>query len=134
MAHMSNTPNISGLGQVALTVSNLNRSIAFYKDVVGLPFLFQAGPTLAFFKCGHTRLMLGMPENDFKPGSSTALYFKVDDIHSAVAALEANGVTFSDEFKPHLIAKMADHDLWMCFFYDPDQHLLALMAEMPQNI
>jgi methylmalonyl-CoA/ethylmalonyl-CoA epimerase len=36
-------------------------------------------------------------------------------------------VTFIDA--PHLVARMPDHELWMCFFRDPDEHLLALMCE-----
>jgi methylmalonyl-CoA/ethylmalonyl-CoA epimerase len=55
------------------------------------------------------------------------VYLKVDDIRATYAAMSARGVVFSDE--PHLIAPMPDHDLWMCFFRDPDQHTLALMCE-----
>ena len=43
---------IEGLGQVALTVSNMERSVAFYRDVVGLRFLFAPAPTLAFLAIG----------------------------------------------------------------------------------
>ena len=115
------------LGQVALTVSNVERSTAFFRDAVGLPFLFAAGPTLAFLDLGGVRLMLSVPERDFTPGSSTVLYLKVADITATFTALRARGVTFEDE--PHFIAAMPDHDLWMTFFRDPDGHTLALMCE-----
>ena len=117
----------TALGQVALTVSDVPRSIAFYRDAVGLRFLFSAGPTLAFLDLGGVRLMLSGPEAGFVPGSSTVLYIKVPDIFTTFADMRARGVSFVDE--PHLIAPMPDHDLWMCFFRDPDGHTLALMCE-----
>ena len=61
--------DVTALGQVALTVSNVARSTAFYRDVVGLRFLFAAGPSLAFLDLGNVRLMLSAPEGTFTPGS-----------------------------------------------------------------
>jgi len=118
---------ITALGQVALTVSDVARSTAFYRDEVGLPFLFAAGPNLAFLDVGGVRLMLSGPEGAFKPGLSSVLYLKVNDITAAHAEMAARGVEFVDT--PHLIASMPDHDLWMCFFKDPDGHTMALMSE-----
>ena len=115
------------LGQVALTVRDVERSTKFYRDAIGLRFLFSAGPTLAFLDIGGVRLMLSGPEGDFTPGSSTVLYLKVADIESEHAAMRARGVDFVDE--PHLIASLPDHDLWMTFLRDPDGHTLALMCE-----
>ena len=118
---------ITALGQVALTVRDVAASTAFYRDVVGLRFLFAAGPGLAFLDLGTVRLMLSAPEGEFTPGSSTVLYLKVGDIRGAHAEMTDRGVPFVDA--PHLIAPMPDHDLWMCFFRDPDGHTLALMDE-----
>lgn len=118
---------VTALGQVALTVADLGRSVAFYRDAVGLRFLFGAGPSLAFLEVGGVRLMLSTPEKELAPGGSTVLYLKVDDIAGAHVAMRERGVPFVDE--PHLIAEMPDHDLWMCFFRDPDGHTLALMSE-----
>ena len=122
---------ITALGQVALTVSDVDRSTAFFRDKVGLRFLFAAPPQLAFFDLGGVRLMLSAPEGDFKPGVSSVLYLRVDDIMAAHAAMKARGVSFIDE--PHLIAPMPDHDLWMSFFRDPDGNTLALMCERPKE-
>jgi catechol 2,3-dioxygenase-like lactoylglutathione lyase family enzyme len=118
---------IENLGQVALTVRDMERSIAFYRDAVGLRFLFAPAPTLAFLMIGDVRLMLSAPEGDFAPGGSTVLYLRVADIDAEHAALVARGVAFIDA--PHLVARMPDHELWMCFFRDPDGHTLALMSE-----
>jgi methylmalonyl-CoA/ethylmalonyl-CoA epimerase len=122
---------VTGLGQVALTVSDVARSTAFYRDAVGLRFLFAAGPSLAFLDLGNVRLMLSAPEGAFTPGSGTVLYLRVADIRASHATMLGRGVKFVDE--PHLVAPMPDHDLWMCFFTDPDGHTLALMCERPKG-
>jgi len=118
---------IQNLGQVALTVRDMERSLAFYRGDLRLPFLFAPAPTLAFLMIGDVRLMLSAPEGEREPGGSTVLYLRVADIDSEHAALVARGVAFIDA--PHLIARMPDHELWMCFFRDPDGHTLALMSE-----
>ncbi|HEX5408246.1 MAG TPA: VOC family protein [Gemmatimonadaceae bacterium] len=122
---------VTALGQVAVTVQDVERSTHFYRDAVGLPFLFAAPPGLAFFDMGGVRLMLTAPEGAFTPGSSTVLYLRVGDIMAAHAAMSARGVPFVDQ--PHLLARMPDHDLWMCFFRDPDGHTLGLMCERPKG-
>ena len=122
---------VTALGQVALTVQNVERSTHFYRDAVGLHFLFAAPPGLAFLDMGGVRLMLTAPEGAFTPGSGTVLYLRVGDITAAHAAMSARGVPFVDQ--PHLIARMPDHDLWMCFFRDPDGHTLGLMCEQPKG-
>ena len=121
---------VIGLGQVALTVADVTRSTAFYRDAVGLRFLFAAGPSLAFLDHGNARLMLSSPEGEFTPGSGTVLYLRVGDIEATHGLMRARGVTFIDV--PHLVAPMPDHDLWMCFFRDPDDHTIALMSERPK--
>ena len=123
----SPSPTTTALGQVALTVRDVARSVAYFRDRVGLRHLFDAGPSLAFFDLGGVRLMLSAPEGDFAPGSSTVLYIRVQDIDATFREMRGRGVAFVDE--PHLIAAMPDHDLWMTFFHDPDGHTLALMCE-----
>ena len=123
--------DVTALGQVALTVSDVPRSTAFYRDAVGLRFQFAAGPSLAFLDLGNARLMLSAPEGSFTPGSGTVLYLRVADIVASHAAMRGRGVQFVDE--PHLVAPMPDHDLWLCFFRDPDGHTLALMCERPKG-
>jgi methylmalonyl-CoA/ethylmalonyl-CoA epimerase len=122
---------VTALGQIALTVRDVERSVAFYRDRVGLRFLFAAGPSLAFLDLGGVRLMLSAPEGEFVPGLSSVLYLRVPDILAAHDEMAARGVAFIDE--PHLVAPMADHDLWMCFFRDPDGHTLALMCERSRS-
>ena len=118
---------ITRLGQIAINVHDVNRAIAFYRDTLGLPLLFTAGK-LAFFNCGGVRLMLDVAEKPEFDHPSSVLYFAVPDITAAHRQMLAGGVRFEDQ--PHLIAKMPDHDLWMTFFRDSEQNLLALMSEV----
>lgn len=131
MSSPSANTRITGFRQVAITVADVARSTRFYRDALGLPFLFEAGPNLAFLSAGDVRVMLSSPEGEFKPGGGTCLYFKVADIVAAYGEMKDRGVEFIDE--PHLIAKMPDHDLWLVAFQDPDGNALALMCERPQQ-
>lgn len=125
----SNNPSfaLSDIGQIGLTVSDLDKAVAFYRDALGIKHLFNAPPAMAFFAAGNVRLMLSRPEKPDSERFGCALYFKVVDIQSARDALAARGVTF--EVEPHRLARMPDHELWMAFFRDPDRNLLALMCE-----
>jgi methylmalonyl-CoA/ethylmalonyl-CoA epimerase len=117
---------LTQLGQIALPVSNADRSEAFYADSLGLPKLFRFGD-LVFFDCGGIRLMLDGAHKAVQPTAAVCHYFKVKEIEAVFAELGGKAVKFVDE--PHLVARMPDHELWMTFFNDPDGHLLALMEE-----
>ena len=118
---------IRNIGQVAINTHDVARAVAFYRDGLGLEYLFEAGP-LAFFVCGDVRIMLSVAEKPEFDHPSSVMYFRVDDIHAARSELAERGVPFDDE--PHLIAKMPDHELWMTFFRDPDDNVHALMSEV----
>jgi methylmalonyl-CoA/ethylmalonyl-CoA epimerase len=129
MGHMAQPAtgfSLGRIGQIALTVSDIGRAVTFYRDSLGMRFLFQV-PNLAFFDCDGIRLMLSLPEKAVE-GSSSVIYYNVADIQQAFQTLASRGVAFEGE--PHLIAKMPDHELWMAFFRDPDRNLLALMSEV----
>lgn len=118
--------HLDDIGQIALTVTDLDAARAFYADTLGMRFLFDAG-TLAFFQCGSVRLMLTTGEGHAGQGDRTVLYFRVTDLEGLHAALLVRNVTF--EQAPHLIARMPDHELWMAFLRDPAGNLLGLMEE-----
>ncbi len=124
-------PLLSGLGQIALVVHDLPAAIRFYRDVLGLDFLFEAPPHMAFFDCGGIRLMLSLPEDEQFDHPPSILYFRVDDIQSVHRLLREEGVVFIHE--PRLVAPMPDHDLWMAFFRDMEGNPLALMSEVPRD-
>ncbi len=118
---------LSQIGQISVTAHDVDRAVAFYRDTLGMQFLFRAG-ALAFFNCGGIRLMISAPEKPEFDHPSSILYFKVAEIQATHAALRNRGVKFEDE--PHLIARMPDHELWMTFFRDSEDNLMALMSEV----
>ena len=115
------------IGPIAINVKDVGRAVQFYRDTLGMKFLFEV-PNLAFFDCGGVRLMLGGAEKPEFDHAASVLYYKVSDINASYEALKTRGVSFIDQ--PHLIAKLADHDLWMVFFNDPEGNTLALMSEV----
>jgi predicted enzyme related to lactoylglutathione lyase len=118
---------LSQIGQIAVNVHDTARAVAFYRDQLGIRFLFSAGQ-LAFFDAGGIRLMLTPPEKPEFDHLSSILYFKVPDIKQAHATLTERGVKFEDA--PHMIARMPDHELWMTHFRDSENNLLSLMSEV----
>ncbi len=116
---------LSDIMQVALTVNDIAEAKIFYRDVLGMQFLFDAG-TMAFFQCCGVRLLIGAGET--KPGG-TVVYFRVPDLQGAHTSLREKGVEFTEE--PHMVARMPDHDLWLAFIRDPSGNLLGLMEERP---
>ena len=125
---------LSRIGQIALTVHDVSRAVAFYRDVLGIPFLFEAPPSLAFFDCGGIRLMLAPPEREGSVANqqfNSVLYFQVGDIQQTARDLEARGVVFEE--LPHRVAQLAHADLWMGFFRDMDRNVLAIMSEVART-
>ena len=118
---------LGAIGQIAMNAHDIPRAVKFYRDTLGMRFLFEAPPKMAFFDCGGVRLMLSLPENAEFDHPGSVLYFRVDDIDQTHATLKERGVNFVDA--PHLIARMPDHELWMTFFKDTEGNTLALMAE-----
>jgi methylmalonyl-CoA/ethylmalonyl-CoA epimerase len=117
---------LSQIGQIAINVQDVERATAFYRDTLGMRFLF-AFPGLAFFDCGGVRLMLSRAEDPKLDHPASILYYRVADIAAAHQALAARGVRFERE--PHLVARMPDHELWLAEFNDSEDNILALMAE-----
>jgi methylmalonyl-CoA/ethylmalonyl-CoA epimerase len=122
--------SLSRIGQIAIVVKDVERATAFYRDSLGMRFLF-AFPGLAFFDCDGVRIMLSRAEKKEFDHPSSILYFRVDDIQNACQTLRDRNVSFEDE--PHIVARMPDHDLWMCFFRDLDENVFALMAEVSKS-
>ncbi len=120
---------LSTLGQISMRAKDLARATAFYRDVLGVPFLFDV-PKMAFFQLGNVRLMLATPETPAYDHPGSILYFEVDDIDEVHRELERRGVAFDAE--PTLIADMGTHELWMAFFKDSESNQLAIMSEVPR--
>ena len=114
--------------QVSWPVSDVDRAVEFFRDKVGLAFLFRPHETMAFFDLGGTRLYVEKAEDLSK---ASILYLLCEDVALAAAELERRGVEIVSQ--PHRVAEMPGHDLWMAFFNDPDGHLLALEMQAPKG-
>lgn len=110
------------LAQLAIRVQDVDRATAFYRDVLEIPFLFSAPPSLSFFQAGPVRLMLSQDGAD---GNSVP-YFLVESLDAELARLEGKAEIVD---KPHKITDMADHELWMMFLKDSEGNTLGLMEE-----
>lgn len=122
---------IESVGQILVCVSDVDRAVAFYRDMLGLTFLFRVpGQPMAFFDCGGVRLYLGVPERPELKAAAT-LYFRVADIDRAHADLAGRGVPFIDP--PHLTHDDGTTQLWLAFFRDTEGNLHSLMEERPSR-
>lgn len=120
--------SLTQIGQIAINAKDIDRAVAFYRDTLGMRFLFQAPPKLAFFDCGGVRLMLDVAEKPEFDHPASIVYYKVDDLNASYETLIARGVSF--EHTPSLVARMPDHELWMAFFRDSEGNLLGMMNEV----
>lgn len=127
---MASDFGLDSIGQIHISVSDVPRAVAFYRDVLGMKFLFEVpGQPMAFFDCGGIRLYLGKPENDeFR--SRPLIYYRVSSIEEACAALRSRGVKLASE--PHVVHRTETYELWMAGFNDPDGNYLTLMSEVPK--
>ena len=116
------------IGQIALTVRDVERATAFYRDKLGVKFLFAAPPGMAFFECGGVRLLLGGVESEDDPRRSSILYFRVADIQAARKELGERGVEFERE--PEKVHETEAYELWLAFFHDGEGNTHALMSEV----
>lgn len=123
--------NLGTIGQIAVSVSDIDRATQFYRDTLGMRFLFSAPPGMSFFDCDGVRLMLAVPERGAElQKCSSVIYYTVEDVRQATDTLKSRGVPFIGE--PRVIHRTDAYDLWMSFFTDPDGNTLALMAEAPK--
>ena len=116
------------IGQLLIPVEDFDKGVAFYRDTLGIPFLFAAPPQMAFFNCGGVRLLVGVMPSGQTAQRGSAIYFHVSDIHAVSSSLKSKGVSFKAE--PHLVHRTPKSELWLAEFVDPDSNQLALMSEV----
>jgi len=113
------------IGQISRSVRNIEQSIDWYQNRLGLTHLYTYGK-LSFFDCDGTRLFLA---ETAEPSSESVLYLRVPDIHVAHDELERRGITFKGA--PYMIHRHDDGlEEWMAFFHDPEGRTLALMSQV----
>lgn len=116
------------IGQLLIPVEEFDKGVAFYRDVLGIPFLFAAPPQMAFFDCGGVRLLVGVMEAGQTAQRGATIYFQVDDIRAVHASLGEKSVSF--RAAPHVVHRTPKSELWLAEFTDPDGNQLALMSEV----
>jgi len=117
------------LVQVALTCRDLDRSRAFYRDTLGLPFLFETNGML-FFQLENLRLLVGKEMKPDTPLGGSVIYFDAPDMDALGAALEKKGIAFAGPAVT--LQRTATHELKLREFFDPDGNALALMGMVPK--
>ena len=115
------------IAQLMIPIDDFERGVAFYRDTLGLPFLFAAPPQMAFFQVGGVRLLVGVLPPGTPADRGSAIYFGVSDIEGVHATLRAAGVVFRAE--PHVVHRAPGMELWLAEFNDPDGNALALICE-----
>jgi predicted enzyme related to lactoylglutathione lyase len=128
MTSPANTTAPNRIAQIAVMVKDLPRAIRFYRDTLGLKFLFEAPPQMAFFDCGGVRLLIGIPEKPEFDHPASIIYYHVADIAATVKTLRDRGVEVKEE--PHLVARLEKHDLWLAFIHDSEGNPVGLMSEV----
>ena len=116
------------VAQLLIPVDDFEAGVAFYRDTLGIPFLFSAPPQMAFFDCGGVRLLVGVMPGGQQAQRGSAIYFRVADIHAVHASLKSKGVDFKAE--PHVVQRSSGMELWLAEFVDPYGNQLALMSEV----
>lgn len=110
---------VRGANLVYFFVSDMERAVAFYGDVLDLPVSYRAGNDWAQLEAGPIQLGLhGTGQGEHRPGGTLA--FTVDDLDASRASLAARGVGFTHEGggeggQPRFVE-----------FDDPDGNVLAL--------
>lgn len=118
---------LDAIGQIHITVADIDAAIAFYRDVLGMKFLFRVpDQAMAFFDCGGVRLYLGATEGLERP-SHPLIYYRVDDVDAACESLRERGVEL--EALPHVVHRDEGQELWMASLKDPEGNLVCLMEE-----
>ena len=115
----------TGVGQVALLVRDIDASIAFYRDTLGLEHV-GTWNDLVFFQAGATRLYCTKVDED-RWKSQSAVYFTVPDFDAAVQHLKDADVVVTD-FPLPIHTHDDGTEEWMAFFTDPAGNTLAYMT------
>jgi methylmalonyl-CoA/ethylmalonyl-CoA epimerase len=121
------TDKIVEIGQVAITVADVKKSLVFYRDILGLDFLYSPSESLAFLQCGPTRIMLTRPQGVGEVGKNSIFYFKTSNIEKFYEDAIANGA--EEKREPQLAADLGAHELWIGFLKDPDENVVGIMEE-----
>jgi predicted enzyme related to lactoylglutathione lyase len=119
---------LNQVGQIAVNAHDIERATSFYRETLGMKYLFGIPDSASFFDCDGIMLMLMLPSKPEFDHPGSIIYFNVNDIQQATETLIGRGVQFEE--KPNFVANMGSYDLWMAFFRDSENNLLALRSQV----
>jgi predicted enzyme related to lactoylglutathione lyase len=117
---------LTGITQIAIPAKDIERATAFYRDTLGMTYLFNA-PKMAFLDCAGIRIYLDANPGGEESGGNSLIYFKTVDIEHAHAELKEKGAAIHQA--PDIIAKLPDRDVWLMWMRDSEGNLLGIMEE-----
>jgi lactoylglutathione lyase len=114
------------VGAVILLVSNMDKSIRFYRDTLGIPVKTKSKDWTEFFnKDTVLALHPARKKSWIKTGSGMLVGFEVSDFDSTVKELKAKKIKFFKKPKEEPFGKHA-------IIQDPDGHLVSI-AEIKEK-
>jgi catechol 2,3-dioxygenase-like lactoylglutathione lyase family enzyme len=119
------TPLLKGFAQIGIATAEPGKIIAFYRDVLGFPLLFEAGG-MSFLQAGATSLMIGAASEPQAIGGDILLYFEPHDWRAAEARLIAAGVAF--ERDEQVVQRHEGREHVLRPFRDPEGRRLYLLG------
>ena len=128
---VKSNPPLIGLRHVALNVRDVDRSLAFYRDVLGMQLEWRPDPENIYLTFGSDNLALHQLPADRDPGATQVLDhvgFAVSspaDVDLWATHLEGQGVPLAEAPKTHRDGARS------FYFYDPDRILIQLIYHPP---
>jgi lactoylglutathione lyase len=114
------------VGTVILLVSDIDRSVKFYKDILGLPIKTKSSDWVEFFNRETTLALHPIKKGrsksrheEIKSGMATLVGFMVSDLEATAKILKDNNVKFFKDLKNESFGKHA-------IIEDPDGHLISI--------
>ena len=125
---------IKGIKFVGIPVSDQDKALEFYTKKLGFsittdqPFNDKQRWIELKVPGADTGVVLFTPEgHEDRIGTFHSISFWTSNVQKTYDELVSRGVEFRRE--PHLIARLADREVWMAFFADTEGNTLALMSE-----
>ena len=113
------------IGQIILRVADLDRSVTFWTENVGLVLATSAG-SFAFLDGNGVQLTLHQVDEPPPDESLTEIVLEVDDVKGSFAELSGRGVPFELDLRP--VTSDGGRELWAAHFQDPDGHLASVVG------
>jgi lactoylglutathione lyase/glyoxylase I family protein len=125
---------ITGLAHVCFVVSDLDASITFYRDKLGLrpafDFINDKGERFGiYFRLGHRTFLELFRGEVGKPAERPSFQhfcLEVEDIEATVAQMKANGVAVGE-------VTLGSDNSWQAWLNDPDGNRIELHAYTPES-